>query len=1096
MNRIIKPAFNGGRISPTLHWRPDLQLHASACKELHNWLPTIEGPVTRRWGASIALGLDPIFPTTPTFQARHYDFQYGQQDFDTVLFHSDTRIPADPEEELDPEKVAISIYNRNGNRVALFLDDEVSYKVADIESLTFLQSFDALYIFSEKYPTYKLLRRSETEWELDIHPYHGGPWKLGNADKTHIITGTLPVWDSNAAYLEGDGVITGTNYAMTGISTNVYYAKTRELVQGVRSAKYVYWYYTRVTLTTTPAGIQAGDKIQIENAIPGAYGNLTGEWEVASVDLTNNTLNLITGTRYIKDVRWENRYEGNDLTSATLFEKGQRQTFHSAKRDNTNVDPTIQPSDDWTDDAFYSGTLTLSASLDTWTQDDVGRDFRLVAEQTPRLAGVFSDTEQGEASRVIPAIGQVTLTTEGGKWDGELALQISLDTGGSWEDIGEISSQDGNRNGTITRVISDFGALVRVYMRTRGTATDDSGCQYYLTVDDTQYSYFTIDEFISTTEVVVSTNTPLGSLPSSWRWNYSVFGASEGYPGTAVILNNTLIVSGVPGSPGGVYFSSLGDWSNWITGSYTGASFELSIGKDTRNVVRWMKSKESLIVGTDAGEWSVFPRDTESTLSLLNYKVERQAEYGSADVPAEVIGDLVVYVERDSFRLRALESSIYDRGTFKSVDISFKVSDYFETDNIAQLAYSRSPIPTLWVRTVQGKLYAWVFDTTNGVSAWCEVTIAGASDLYSISTTPGPNGDTLLVTTNIYDNIVVQAIQLGNDYLDGLRVYDNVNQNTFYYYEGASDYPSVYDSAYIESDSSVYTAMNSTAHPAPRFLRLVTEPTNLRIFFNGELGQEGFQYIRIVGQNNQLHYHLFTEGFVTVSDGTTELVQNTDYFIETGDSCTHLSLTEEVEGRYVWGDLQIETLDPPAILTNDEYVIQSNGGVIVVGQTFDNLTVTSANAQVEDPVDQYDYRKAPINHGFAFVGVSRTSRVIAGYQQDNLVWPVDLLASLQMGGPGGTMCTSQVDLLVKESLGLQFRGWHGWADEEDEDQWISIPDNTPDSIVGSILPVYTGVQRVDFHTDVQYNGVDIQLRAQGPRSSTICSMAVNVERKK
>ena len=145
-----------------------------------------------------------------------------------------------------------------------------------------------------------------------------------------------------------------------------------------------------------------------------------------------------------------------------------------------------------------------------------------------------------------------------------------------------------------------------------------------------------------------------------------------------------------------------------------------------------------------------------------------------------------------------------------------------------------------------------------------------------------------------------------------------------------------------------------------------------------------------------------------------------------------------------------------------------------------------------------EYVAVPPSQGFGMVqfdNESRRSRVVVGFPQENVLHPVDPAALFDLGGPGGIMQVSQVDLNVRDAVGLQVRD----VDDQtidDEEGWQTIADVTPADGVGETLPLYTGVLRADINTDMQNNGIDLQIRAIGPREATVCSMALDVQRNK
>lgn len=1087
MGRIIKTALNGGRVAPQYWWRPDLAFFPSACKTLLNWLAEVSGAVTMRPGFRILFNIGQGSPSRGVQRLKQFKFQYGADDYDRVVITTGSHAPGE-----------LAVYDLNNAKI---FSASVDYTFNDIDSLEVLQSFDVLLIFSSAHPTLSLKRMGRLDWSLSQHPYKGGPWAPSNLDRSVIVSTNIQKWADDDDYLKGDIVVLGDSSTTTGSSELAYYG-----VAGNPDPIPLYLYHTVVFTATTPiVDLEAGDKVTIEGAVASGGGDqsLDGDWTIASLDKITGRVLLETGTvENVFTSDFLNLYAPNDMSSASIIGVGQRQSFHTALQDNTNEEPDPETTTEfWTADAYLSGDVQLKSTQDLWSISDENRSFRVRSNLAPKISGDYDDTTQGDFSLSMPVYGLVELTTEGGTWDGELVLQLSLDSGGSWDDLGLIESIDGSRNGTITRTITDFGALVRAYMRRRGTATGDTGCKFYITTPDMQHDYYEISEYVDARTVNVRVASPVASLSNSWRWNEWAFGGERGYPATAVIQDDIMIVSGVPGNIGTVYFSTLGDFTNFVPNASIGGAFDLQIGQDTRNVIRWIKAKEALLIGTDAGEWTISPRDVESVLSIENFNIQRQGEYGSAAIPAIVVGDFVIYVENGGYRLRGLEGSIYDKGVFRSTDLTFKVPDWFTADDpVKQMDYSRSPIPTLWVLLKSGRLYAWVFDANNAVSAWSEITqtVVEGGSIESILVVPGASGDVLsaIILSSFggdFDYSVLTDLEISNDALDGMVSTSYARNDILYQYptrpqDLASDPFKAHDGAYLEVSDVKFTSTSGDL-----LFSLINPVAVLVVKNNGLPLGIGVDYFQL--EDSGVYWIPDTQGgAITLYDFITPLTLDVDYVESNTAFSQYVTLfPDSAEGSWANIDISGKKLGIGSSVPVPAHNLreQTDGSMIVIG--YMNLVLTY-NVGVDALVRGLDYLYQSFYNAYMLTGLSddafRRSKVIVGRPIDNLIEPVDMVADLRLGGPGGVVrLADNIDLMVVNSLGLQIRA-------SDRDQWTVVPDVSVSNNVGETLPLYTGVQRVDLTSGCDYNGTALQIRSTGPRKSTVASIAIDVERNK
>lgn len=452
--RITKTRFNGGRVGPEFQWQSDLQLHASSCKEMLNWLPTLEGSTTRRPGArEILVEKNAIYENPTLF--RHFPFAYGSDSTDIVTI------------TLDFDVAIIRAYNSNASKV--FESDYIPISEESFNLITVLQNFDAMYIFIPDAPTLVLKRFSSSDWKLEEHKYNGGPYGQENIDKTNIVSLDVPIWESGQSWDKGDMVVKATPETLGGTSSSVVISQEGN----VRN------YETVIQLDPPIATgkFNPGDKVYITGAVVGANKLLEGTYTVIRTYTSGGNdkyIMLDTGTIEV-DFVIQNDCSDCDMSAASVYPLGQRQEFYISTIDGNISDPSLGVG--WKFSEVLTGTYTLKSTGNTWKEGDVGRQIKITTNQVPRVCGKFDISDEGQASEAIPVFGNVSMRSNG-IWDGELAFQLSLDGGRSYDDIGDISSSDGNYNGEISRTISDFGGLVRVYMRERNTATGDNGCYY------------------------------------------------------------------------------------------------------------------------------------------------------------------------------------------------------------------------------------------------------------------------------------------------------------------------------------------------------------------------------------------------------------------------------------------------------------------------------------------------------------------------------------------------------------------------------------------------------------------------------------------
>jgi hypothetical protein len=182
--RPIITAFNAGELTPLLDGRVDQDKYYSGCKQLSNFIPTVQGPARRRGGTR--------FVATVKNSAKR-------------TWLTDFRFSVTQSYILEFGENYIRFYVNRGQLLSGMSAYEVStpYSEADLVTIegTFalrtLQSGDIMWVVHAegKHPPYKLSRLGATNWTFLQEVFVGGPFRDTNTDKAisvqaSAVTGT------------------------------------------------------------------------------------------------------------------------------------------------------------------------------------------------------------------------------------------------------------------------------------------------------------------------------------------------------------------------------------------------------------------------------------------------------------------------------------------------------------------------------------------------------------------------------------------------------------------------------------------------------------------------------------------------------------------------------------------------------------------------------------------------------------------------------------------------------------------------------------------------------------------------------------------
>jgi len=423
--------------------------------------------------------------------------------------------------------------------------------------------------------------------------------------------------------------------------------------------------------------------------------------------------------------------------------------------------------------------LTVTATPDEFTVDyvganppfvstDVGRLIKVLHDGNRNLKGRFDSGDTGVSSATLPGFGEVIMRTEGGIWGGQIDLEKSVDSGATWQVIGSIQSStlaDVQRNGSITRDVEEFNALVRVTMETSGNPSGGTGCIWYLEVSNDQFNYVEVSQFNSSSQVLATLVAgEWENTTATHNYSFGSFSETTGHPRTVTIFEERLMLGGTKDKPATIYGSQTNNWEQFAIGTFETSPIIFSLSSDTRNTINWLVPEKQLMIGTDSSEWTIGTRNNDKVLSGSNVTARRHSQYGSDHVQPVQAGDMTLYIESGGKRLRTSNYSFQDDG-YVSSDMNLLARQITENFDLMELAYTRTPDKLVWAILSDGSLASFTFEKEHNVLAWARHPMPGAKVL-SIDSVIGPSNDEVGLIVERVDGIYYEVINSTNLCLD------------------------------------------------------------------------------------------------------------------------------------------------------------------------------------------------------------------------------------------------------------------------------------------------------------------------------------------
>ena len=323
----------------------------------------------------------------------------------------------------------------------------------------------------------------------------------------------------------------------------------------------------------------------------------------------------------------------------------------------------------------------------------------------------FSAVGTSDSLLVYKGVGWDFVTK--GIWEGSVRLERSYDQL-TWETMVTTPAPNIQTDGEEE---SD-DAYYRINMTewTSGTAV----CQFSVR-DSSHIGIVEITAVASSTSATGTVVRALGSTTATQRWAEGYWSNYRGWPTCVGISSEErLTFAGSDSFPLTVWGTRSRQYTNMTEGLLDDDAFVFTlVGSGRQNAIRWIVTKNAMILGTYGGEHILGATDDKESLTPTNVSAKIQSTYGSQDVQALLVGDAILYVQRGGRRLREMHYD-FEKDTQISEDLTV-FSNHITESGIVDLAYQRTPDPMVWAVRDDGEMAVLSYERSQEVWSWCRL---------------------------------------------------------------------------------------------------------------------------------------------------------------------------------------------------------------------------------------------------------------------------------------------------------------------------------------------------------------------------------------
>lgn len=400
--------------------------------------------------------------------------------------------------------------------------------------------------------------------------------------------------------------------------------------------------------------------------------------------------------------------------------------------DQNVTNTTITPS-------ARTGTITLTSSVPLFKQTHVG-SFWQIDHATD--AGILNQGITGNlTSATFSVLGKWQIQSFG-TWSANIALEASSDGGATWEIRRTyVSRTDYN---VVSTGEESQETLFRFVITNWATSTSQSPARIQLSaIEPLLRGMVRITEVTGTetngkyTTATASVVKGLGSTSATSMWYEGAFSEEQGYPSAIGLHESRLIFAGTEKSPNTLWGSYSNDFENFRKGAFDSDSWVFTLASSTGGRVNWLVSKTALLIGTSLDEWSLSASDASRPLTATNVRAQAQSQYGSSNLPALVVNDTILYIQRMSRKIRELIYT-WSSESWISNDIT-ALAEHTTRTLIREVAYQRVPDAVYWFIRGDGQLVSLTYEREQQVVGFARHNTDGLFE--SIATINGTTGE-------------------------------------------------------------------------------------------------------------------------------------------------------------------------------------------------------------------------------------------------------------------------------------------------------------------------------------------------------------------
>lgn len=281
--------------------------------------------------------------------------------------------------------------------------------------------------------------------------------------------------------------------------------------------------------------------------------------------------------------------------------------------------------------------------------------------------------------------------------------------------------------------------------------TDGRGVVRILAVTDAQHATAQVLRFLS----------PGIVHDGTYRWSWGAWSAVHGWPSEIELYDQRMAAAATPTEPRTVWFSGVGDFSDWAPSTEADGAFAYAIAGDgsVNRIVNLCRARTGLHILALGEEYSTRAESRAAVIGPTNAVFGLDSAIGASPSRPIAPSGAPIFISAD--RRRVVQIAYSFQSDANDASILSRPAQHLGTGGFAQIVWQGSPEPIAWLRRATGDLVAMLHDQAEEVLGWAVVPVAGGV-VEAMAVTPAADGSRDVVTMivrRVLNGVTVRCIE-------------------------------------------------------------------------------------------------------------------------------------------------------------------------------------------------------------------------------------------------------------------------------------------------------------------------------------------------